>query len=352
MLDERGWVKVADFGIAKMAGQATELTMTGSVVGSPHYLSPEQITGEDLDGRSDLFSLGVVLYELLSGKRPFEGETLTSLIYRILHQEPPDPDSGAGEVGGRLNAVVRKLMAKDRGDRYQTAGELVKDLSDIEKSLSSAVLAVPAATFLGPLPAVRQAALTTPLTAGLPSVPPPPPRPATQATAIQPPAQAAAPKGNRTALVLVAAVVGLAVIGGGAFILMNLLGGGKPPVETTTDATDPNATTTPANGSTVTSPSEHSLHGELREPYSRLGKPSGGNGRGTAERIERATPVRRAGGGGDPCRDLPRERYLDTAGAAATGRDDPEPHGGRAFYAGSRHDHHAANHRSAGAAGS
>ena len=81
-------MKVADFGIAKVAGQATELTMTGSVVGSPHYLSPEQMRGEDLDGRTDVFSLGVVLYELL-GQRPFDGETLTTLVYQILHQEPP-----------------------------------------------------------------------------------------------------------------------------------------------------------------------------------------------------------------------------------------------------------------------
>ncbi|HEY0556229.1 MAG TPA: serine/threonine-protein kinase, partial [Thermoanaerobaculia bacterium] len=89
LLDRAGWVKVADFGIAKMAGQSTELTMAGSVMGSPQYLSPEQIRGEDLDGRSDIFSLGVVLYEILSGKRPFEGDTITTLVYQILHKEPP-----------------------------------------------------------------------------------------------------------------------------------------------------------------------------------------------------------------------------------------------------------------------
>src|SRR5262249_24001275 len=75
-LDKSGHVKVADFGIAKMAGQSTELTMAGSVMGSPQYLSPEQIKGEELDGRSDLFSLGVVLFELLSGRRPFDGDTI------------------------------------------------------------------------------------------------------------------------------------------------------------------------------------------------------------------------------------------------------------------------------------
>ena len=78
LLDTIGRVKVADFGIAKMAGQSTELTVAGSVMGSPQYLSPEQIRGEELDGRSDVFSLGVVLYELLSGNRPFAGETSAS----------------------------------------------------------------------------------------------------------------------------------------------------------------------------------------------------------------------------------------------------------------------------------
>lgn len=194
MLDERGNVKISDFGIAKMAGQATELTMTGSVVGSPHYLSPEQIRGEDLDGRSDLFSLGVVLYELLSRKRPFEAETLTSLIYQILNQEPPPVEVGAGDVAGRLNAVVRKAMAKDKNERYQTAAELVADLAAIERSLSSSVLSVPAATFLGPMP--KPAAVTAPLTSAGPAVVPPPPPPvasATQPTVHLPPAAAPVP---------------------------------------------------------------------------------------------------------------------------------------------------------------
>ncbi len=270
MLDERAWVKVSDFGIAKMAGQATELTMTGSVVGSPHYLSPEQIRGEELDGRSDLFSLGVVLYELLSRKRPFEGETLTSLIYQILHQEPPDVETAAGEVAGRLNAVVRKLMAKDRGDRYQTAGDLAADLSGIEKSLSSSVLAVPAATFLGQLP--KAAAATTPLTAGLPSLPPPPPqpRPATQATVIQAP-----PKSNRTALILVAALVGLGVLGAGAYLLMRGLGGGESATQQTADTGSTETGTAAAEGAAV--PSTTTVPGTSPNLSStaRDGRPSG-----------------------------------------------------------------------------
>ena len=116
LLDRSGRVKVADFGIAKMAGQSTELTMAGSVMGSPQYLSPEQIRGEDLDGRSDIFSLGVVLYEILSGKRPFEGDTITTLVYQILHKDPP-PVSELRAVPPRARGAAARMLAKSRDER-------------------------------------------------------------------------------------------------------------------------------------------------------------------------------------------------------------------------------------------
>ncbi len=121
LIDLAGRVKVADFGIAKMAGQSTELTMAGSVMGSPQYLSPEQIRGEDLDGRSDIFSLGVVLYEILSGKRPFDGDTITTLVYQILHKEPP-PVSELRAVPPRVEELLRGMLAKSRDERVATAG--------------------------------------------------------------------------------------------------------------------------------------------------------------------------------------------------------------------------------------
>ncbi|HEX6199749.1 MAG TPA: serine/threonine-protein kinase, partial [Thermoanaerobaculia bacterium] len=143
LLAEDGRVKVSDFGIAKMAGQATELTMTGTVVGSPHYLSPEQVRGEALDGRSDLFSLGVVLYELLGGRRPFDGDTLTTLVYQILHQPPPPMPLRPG-LAPRLTEVVSRLLAKDRDERYGSAEEAVAALEGLERDLAPEVLAAPA----------------------------------------------------------------------------------------------------------------------------------------------------------------------------------------------------------------
>jgi serine/threonine-protein kinase len=143
LLDTFGRVKVADFGIAKMAGQSTELTMAGSVMGSPQYLSPEQIRGEDLDGRSDIFSLGVVLYEILSGKRPFEGETITTLVYQILHKDPP-PVSELRAVPPRLEELLRRMLAKSAGDRLATGGEAARELAAIEAELSDETLSAPA----------------------------------------------------------------------------------------------------------------------------------------------------------------------------------------------------------------
>jgi serine/threonine-protein kinase len=143
LLAADGRVKVSDFGIAKVVGQATELTLTGTVIGSPHYLSPEQVRGEELDGRSDLFSLGVVLYELLGGRRPFEAETLTTLVYQILHQPPPPMALRPG-LAPRLTEALSRLLAKDRGERFATADEAVEALAALERDLPPEVLAAPA----------------------------------------------------------------------------------------------------------------------------------------------------------------------------------------------------------------
>src|SRR6185436_13789930 len=92
-------IKVADFGIGKLLSSGgADLTRTGQMLGSPAYMSPEQIKGEKLDGRSDLFSLGVVTYELLTGARPFPGDSITTLVYQILHTEPRDPLALRGDL--------------------------------------------------------------------------------------------------------------------------------------------------------------------------------------------------------------------------------------------------------------
>jgi serine/threonine protein kinase len=144
-----GTVKVSDFGIAKLKDQTSDLTMTGSVVGSPHYLSPEQIRGDELDGRSDIFSLGVLLYEVLSRRRPFQGETLTTLVYQILHRDPPSIVVDRPELGTRLEGVLQRMLQKDRDERYETAGEVARDLAICEQEIPASILDSPAAKDAG-----------------------------------------------------------------------------------------------------------------------------------------------------------------------------------------------------------
>jgi serine/threonine protein kinase len=123
--------KVTDFGIGKLLTGDTELTSTGQMVGSPAYMSPEQIKGEKLDARTDIFSLGIVLYQALTLRKPFPADTLTTLVYQILHEEPMDPSLVTSEVPEGMKEIIKKCLAKDRANRYSDAGELAGDLREI-----------------------------------------------------------------------------------------------------------------------------------------------------------------------------------------------------------------------------
>ncbi len=120
--------KVTDFGIGKLLTGDSDLTSTGQMVGSPAYMSPEQIKGEKLDARTDIFSLGVVLYQALTLRKPFPADTLTTLVYQILHEEPPDPSQIRVDLSPEFSPIVKKCLAKKREDRYTTARELAQDL--------------------------------------------------------------------------------------------------------------------------------------------------------------------------------------------------------------------------------
>jgi len=122
--------KVTDFGIGKLLTGDTELTSTGQMVGSPAYMSPEQIKGDKLDARTDIFSLGVVLYQAVTLRKPFPADTLTTLVYQILHEEPADPAVVAGDLPEGLGSIVSRCLAKDRANRYSDAGELADDLRE------------------------------------------------------------------------------------------------------------------------------------------------------------------------------------------------------------------------------
>jgi len=126
ILLENGRVKVADFGIARL--EASELTQTGAVLGTPSYMSPEQFMGQPVDGRSDLFSCGVILYQLLTGEKPFTGESTTTIMYKVLREEPVPPTELNLSLPPALDAVMKKALAKQPAQRFQTGSDFAQAL--------------------------------------------------------------------------------------------------------------------------------------------------------------------------------------------------------------------------------
>ena len=127
MVIRDGHVKITDFGIARMASSAVR-TQTGMVLGSPKYMSPEQVLGKVIDQRSDIFSLGVMLYEMLTGVAPFSGENVNAIMFQTLNAVPVAPGKLNSNVPDMLNFIVAKALAKGRDDRYQNARDFATDL--------------------------------------------------------------------------------------------------------------------------------------------------------------------------------------------------------------------------------
>ena len=127
LISYEGEVKVADFGIAKAAGKVVH-TETGLIRGKASYMSPEQARAEDLDGRSDIFSTGILLYELLTGSAPYEGESSDAILRNVLKGPPPPPSSKRPNISAELDTIVLKALATRREDRYETCDLLLKDL--------------------------------------------------------------------------------------------------------------------------------------------------------------------------------------------------------------------------------
>jgi serine/threonine protein kinase len=128
LLTQDGRAKIADFGIAKFS--TSKLTQTGAIIGTPAYMSPEQAMGQTLDGRSDLFSLGVIFYEMLTGEKPFNGSNPTTIMYKILHEEPVPPQRLNVTLHPAFDYIISRMLAKDPNQRYQNCGELVQDLKN------------------------------------------------------------------------------------------------------------------------------------------------------------------------------------------------------------------------------
>jgi eukaryotic-like serine/threonine-protein kinase len=139
-----GRVKIADFGIARI--EASELTQTGAVLGTPSYMSPEQFTGQPIDGRSDLFSCGVILYQMLTGERPFTGESTTTIMYKVLREEPTAPSQLNVSLPPALDAVLRRALAKAPAQRFATGHEFAQALEAAVAQAQQPAAAAEAAT--------------------------------------------------------------------------------------------------------------------------------------------------------------------------------------------------------------
>jgi serine/threonine protein kinase/tetratricopeptide (TPR) repeat protein len=160
MLRPDGYVKVLDFGVAKLTEQAPDhlpdearstllTTEPGVIMGTPNYMSPEQVRGYPVDTRSDIFSLGVVIYEMVAGCQPFEGPTFSDVIAAILTREPPSLDRYRPDAPPELQRIVSKALAKNRDDRYQSAQALVADLKSLRREVDINSTATGASTAAG-----------------------------------------------------------------------------------------------------------------------------------------------------------------------------------------------------------
>jgi serine/threonine-protein kinase len=138
--------KIADFGIAKFS--MAKMTQTGLVMGTPSYMSPEQAMGKDLDGRSDVFSLGIIFYEMLTGERPFTGTNPTTIIYKILHEQPVPPRKLNVTLHPGFDYIVRRMLEKNPDSRYQSCNEFIADLRNYRmiQDASAATAAQPVAS--------------------------------------------------------------------------------------------------------------------------------------------------------------------------------------------------------------
>jgi serine/threonine protein kinase len=130
------FVKILDFGIAKVANGPTRLTRKGEVLGTPHYMSPEQCEGEDIDQRTDIYALGVLLYEMLTGHVPHDADTVMGILTKHLYEDPIPPTLRVPQVSGELERIVMRCLDKNPERRYQTMRELGSDLSRIRSGLS------------------------------------------------------------------------------------------------------------------------------------------------------------------------------------------------------------------------
>jgi len=142
MIDRDGNVRIMDFGIARSL-KSKGITRTGTMIGTPEYMSPEQVEGLETDQRSDLYSLGVILYEMVAGRIPFDGETPFSIALKHKSEKPQDPRKINSQIPENISKMIMRCLEKDREKRYQTAGELLSEINKIQEDIPTEERVIP-----------------------------------------------------------------------------------------------------------------------------------------------------------------------------------------------------------------
>jgi len=138
LIDHKGEVKLMDFGIARVAEAKEGMTQAGLIVGTPHYMSPEQVQGKLLDPRSDVYSVGILIYEALVGAKPFSAPSLTAVLTAHITETPKPAIEQRPEIGREVNGIVMRCLAKNPKDRYADAGALLHDLDQVQMTTAAA----------------------------------------------------------------------------------------------------------------------------------------------------------------------------------------------------------------------
>lgn len=142
MIDMDGNSRIMDFGIARSI-EGKGITGAGVMIGTPEYMPPEQAEAKEVDQRSDIYSLGIILYEMVTGRVPFEGDTALSIAMKHKGEEPKDPKEYNAQIPEDLSRVIIRCMEKDKGNRYQSAGEVHSELENIEKGIPATEKVIP-----------------------------------------------------------------------------------------------------------------------------------------------------------------------------------------------------------------
>jgi serine/threonine protein kinase len=239
MVTDRGLVKIADFGLALMGSATTRLTATGMLMGTPGYLSPEQCLDQSPDHRTDIYSLGVTFFEMVTGTMPFRADSPLALLKLIVEVEPPDICELNPEVDDELRAIIARMLAKDREARYPSCAEIIDDLQSwleargepLQRRVGAVASGAAAGVFPPPPPAPSEDDINTQPTVAVASgttkpAPPQPPPPPPEAVAAEPPprttkpATQPQPRPTRSHLGWIIAAIAVLILGGGAIAAM------------------------------------------------------------------------------------------------------------------------------------